>query len=235
MTRLPASGVSLMTPCRDKSELKEVLSELCPETTFDDATLDKYYMTLASLIGGWLSEQGRLETAPVKKALLKLAMDLNAASTLLSGLESGLRNDLEIEITRRVRDLLALNPMIGSAAEERLKSFRQDAAAISHTCLIAANDLPSTPEKRGAKKKDWYSSFTKLILSIAKRAGVKPTLYKDRSGASQAERGWLLDAARVLEICRPPEMRSPSDVARYKRLERSQVASKAGRQNSPAR
>jgi hypothetical protein len=162
-------------------------------------------------------------------------MDLNAASTLLSGLESGLRNDLEIEITRRVRDRLAPNPMIGSAAEERLKSFRQEAATISSTCLIAANDLPSTPEKRGAKKKDWYSSFTKLLLSIAKQAGVGPTLYKDRSGASQAKRGWLLDAARVLETFLPREMRSPSDVARYKRLERSQAASKAGRQNSPAR
>lgn len=221
-----------MTPCRDKSELKQVLSELCPETTFDDATLDKYYMTLASLIGSWVSEQGRLETAPVKKALLKLAMDLNAASTLLSGLESGLHNDLEIEIAFRVRNLLALNPMIGSAAEERLKSFRQDAATISHTCLIAANDLPSTPERRGAKRKDWYSSFIKLLFGIAKQAGVGPTLYKDRSGASQ---GWLLDAARVLETFLPREMRSPSDVARYKRLERSRAASKAKRQNSPSR
>jgi hypothetical protein len=235
MMRLPASGVSLMTPCRDKSELKQVLAELCPETTFDDATLDKYYMTLASLIGSWLSEQGRLETEPVKKALLKLAMDLNAASTLLSGLETGWRNDLEIEIAFRVRNLLALNPMIGSAVEERLKSFRQDAATISLTCLNAANDLPSTPEKRGAKKKDWYSLFTKLLRSIAKQAGVGPTLYKDRSGASQTERGWLLDAAHVLETFLPREMRSPSDVARYKRLERSQAASKAGRQNSPAR
>src|SRR5262245_25523236 len=113
MPRLPASGASLMTPCRDKSELKQVLTELCPETTFDDATVDKYYMTLASLIGSWLSEQGRLETAPVKRALLKLATDLSTASVLLSGLEEGLRSSLEIEVTSRVQNLMVLNPAIG--------------------------------------------------------------------------------------------------------------------------
>ena len=67
-------------------------------------------MTLAALIGGWLSEQGRLETSPVKKALLTMAKDLSAASALLSGLETGLHSDLEIEITSRVQKLMALDP-----------------------------------------------------------------------------------------------------------------------------
>jgi hypothetical protein len=66
MPRLPTSGASVMTPCREESELGRVLSELCPGITFDEAIVHKYYMTLASLIGGWLSEQGRLE----KKARL---------------------------------------------------------------------------------------------------------------------------------------------------------------------
>jgi DDE superfamily endonuclease len=35
--------------------------------------------------------------------------------------------------------------------------------------------------------------------------------------------GWLLDAAREIETFLPAEMRSPSDVARYKRLERSKA------------
>ena len=66
MTRLPTSGASLMTPCREESELKHVLSELCSRTTFDDDAVHEYYVKLASLIGGWLSEMGRLETSPVK-------------------------------------------------------------------------------------------------------------------------------------------------------------------------
>jgi hypothetical protein len=109
MPRLPTSGASLMTPCREKSELGRALSELCPGITFDEATVHKYYMTMASLIGAWLSERGRLETLPVKKALLTMAKDLSAASTLLSGLETGFRTDLETEITSRVQKLLALD------------------------------------------------------------------------------------------------------------------------------
>jgi len=178
MPRLPTSGASVMTPCREESELGRVLSELCPGITFDEAIVHKYYMTLASLIGGWLSEQGRLETSPVKKALLTLAKDLSAASALLSGLETGLRSDLEIEIASRVQKLLALDPTISPLARDRLSSFRRDADCISHACLIAAFDLPSGPEKRGAKAKDWYQSFTALLLTVAENAGIRPTLYK---------------------------------------------------------
>jgi len=100
----------------------------------------------------------------------------------------------------------------------------------------AAFDLPSGPEKRGQKKKEWYTSFTKLLLTIAEDAGIRPTLYKDRHPDHESLNGWLLDAARELETFLPVEMRSPSDVARYKRLERSKARlGKAQRQNSPSR
>jgi hypothetical protein len=102
--------------------------------------------------------------------------------------------------------------------------------------MIAAADLPSHPEKRGRKAKDWYDSFTTLLLSIAEKAGIKPTLYKDREAEYEPPVGWLLDAARELETFLPAEMRSPSDVARYKRLERSKDnLGKTRRQNSPSR
>jgi hypothetical protein len=226
-----------MTPCREDSELKCVLSELCPGTILDDDAVHQLYMTLASLIGSWLSEQARLETSPVKNALLTTAKNLSEASTLLSGLETGFRSDMEMTVTRRVQNLLALNPEIASleSARAMLDSFRRNADSISHTCMIAAADLPSYPEKRGRKAKDWYNSFTTLLLSIAERAGIKATLYKDRE-AHDLPVGWLLDAAGEFETFLPAEMRSPSDVARYKRLERSNAKlSKTRRQNSLSR
>ena len=162
-----------------------------------------------------------------------MAKDLSAASILLSGLETGLRTDLEIEITSRVQKLLALDPTIGPLARDRLSSFRRDADCISHACLIAAFDLPSGPEKCGPKAKDWYHSFTALLLTVAENAGIGPTLYKDRETNQLA--GWLLRAAGEFETFLPRTMRSPSDVARYKRLERSKVIPrKARRQNSRA-
>jgi hypothetical protein len=233
MTR--TSGASLMTPCRDEAELKGALSELCGGMTFDNVVVDEYYMQLALLIGEWMSEKARLETSPVKKALLTLAENLTAASTSLGGFETGFRESLEIEITSRVQNLLALDPTIGSpdAARDRLHSFRRDADTIAHACMIAAFDLPSGPGKRGPKEKDWYGSFTELLLKIAKKANIRPTLYQDRAGGKTPLKGWLLDAARQLETFLPAEMHSPSDVARYKRLERSK--SKARRQKSPSR
>jgi hypothetical protein len=227
-----------MTPCREESELKCVLSELCPGTIFDDDAVHQLYTTLASLVGGWLSEQARLETSPVKNALLTMAKNLGEASALLSGLETGVRSDIEIAIASRVQNLMALNPTIGSldSARALLGSFRRDAISISLTCMVAAADLPSHPEKRGRKAKDWYDSFTTLLLSIAEKAGIRPTLYKDREAEYEPPVGWLLDAARELETFLPAEMRSPSDVARYKRLERSKDnLGKTRRQNSPSR
>ena len=238
MPRLPTSGSSLMTPCREESELKRVLSELCRGSIFDDAAVHQYYMTLASLIGGWLSERARLETVPVKNALLTMAKNLGEASALLSGLETGVRTDIEIAVASRVQNLMALNPTIGSrdSARAMLGSFRRDAVSISHTCMVAAADLPSYPEKRGRKTKDWYDSFTTLLLSIAEKAGFRPTLYKDREAKGEPPAGWLLDAARELETFLPAEMRSPSDVARYKRLERGKDSlGKTRRQNSSSR
>jgi hypothetical protein len=227
-----------MTPCREESELKRVLSELCRGSIFDDAAVHQYYMTLASLIGGWLSERARLETVPVKNALLTMAKNLGEASALLSGLETGVRTDIEIAVASRVQNLMALNPTIGSRDSARaiLGSFRRDAVSISHTCMVAAADLPSLPEKRGRKTKDWYDSFTTLLLSIAEKAGFRPTLYKDREAKGEPPAGWLLDAARELETFLPAEMRSPSDVARYKRLERGKDSlGKTRRQNSSSR
>jgi hypothetical protein len=227
-----------MTPCREESELKRVLSELCRGSIFDDAAVHQYYMTLASLIGGWLSERARLETVPVKNALLTMAKNLGEASALLSGLETGVGSDIEIAVASRVQNLMALNPTIGSRDSARaiLGSFRRDAVSISHTCMVAAADLPSHPEKRGRKTKDWYDSFTTLLLSIAEKAGFRPTLYKDREAKGEPPAGWLLDAARELETFLPAEMRSPSDVARYKRLERGKDSlGKTRRQNSSSR
>jgi hypothetical protein len=238
MARLPTFGVSLMTPCRDQAELKGALSELCGGMTFEDVVVHEYYVQLALLIGEWLAEQARLETSPVKKALITLAENLTAASASLGGLEIGFRDSLEIETTARVHNLLALDPSVGSpdAARDLLHSFKRYADTIAHACMIAGFDLPSGPGKRGRKEKDWYGSFTELLLKIAKKASIRPMLYQDRAVDRPSVKSWLLEAARELESFLPAEMRSQSDVARYKRLQRSKaILSKARGQNSPSR
>lgn len=159
-----------------------------------------------------------------------MAESLGKAAVLLGGLETGLRTGLEIAVASHIVNLMAIDPTIGSkdSAQKLLTTFRRDAERISHVCRIAAADLPRRPDKRGAKQKDWYDRFTALLLSLAEKAHLRPTLH----GREAVPKGWLLDAAREFESFLPKEMRCPSDVARRKRLERSKDNL---RQNSLAR
>jgi hypothetical protein len=225
MPRIKVTGSSLMTPSRDETELGSILCALTEGHDFDRQSVHHYYLALASMIGDWLSEQGKLETETIKKNLLSMANNLDNASALLSGLETGVRTDIEIAVSSRLVNLMALDLTIGSvdSAKKLLSSFRYNAERISHISRIAAADLPKGPDKRGRKPQGWYDTFTALLLDVAAKADVRPTLHKDRKAKDEAPKGWLLDAARQVETFFPKEMRSPSDVARYKRLQRSKI------------
>jgi hypothetical protein len=221
MPRLPAVGATMATPHRDEEELKRVLTKLGVAHVFDEAAVHELYWKLGAIIGEWLSEQQRLEVSPVAKALLTTAKNLSEVSTLLSGMEPGLHTDIEIAVASQLASCLAIHPEVGSPerAQELLISFQQNAARMAHVCMVAVADLPEGPSERGRRALRWYDAFTALLLDIAKKAGVRPTLHKDR--ITDTRTGWLLDAARELESFLPKAVRSPSDEAREKRLERS--------------
>lgn len=222
MARLPASGATIASPLRGKGELHRVLSDLDVGHEFDAIAVHELYWKLGEIIGQWMSEQQRLEVSPVAKALLSTAKNLSEVSLLLGGLETGLHTDLEIAVASCTAKYLALDPAVGSLAkaEELISSFQQDAARMAHVCMVAHADLPDRPGERGRRALDWYDDFTALLLDIANKGGVKPTLRKDRG--TRARSGWLFEAAQALETFLYPEMRSPSAEARGKRLERSQ-------------
>jgi hypothetical protein len=197
-----------------------VFSLICASTRCS-GTASEVYLSLGTIVGQWLSEQERLDVSPVAKALLSTAKNLSEASLLLSGLETGMHTDFDIEVTSRVANCLALDPAVGSlaTAQELISSFRQEAARIAHVCMVARADLPAGPGERGRPALAWYDDFTALLLNIANEAGVEPTLRKDRITGVRS--GWLLEAAQALELFLYPEMRSPSAEACGKRLERS--------------
>jgi hypothetical protein len=99
---------------------------------------------------------------------------------------------------------------------------------------VSARDLKQRVGKSGRPQSDWYDDFTRLLLDIAHKAGVKPRLSKDRSFGTRA--GWLLDAAQTLETFLDPQMRSPSAEACGKRLERANknLKQQPGQNLSPA-
>ena len=149
--------------------------------------MHEVYWKLGAIIGLWSREQERLEVSPVEKALLSIANNLSEVSRLLSGLETGFRSSLEMAVSSRVADLLSLDPTIRSqSSQESLRSFCVEADRIAHVCLVAAADLPQARGKRGRWRYEWYDEFTALLLQIAEKAGLEPTLNKDRSTGAAA-------------------------------------------------
>jgi hypothetical protein len=220
MTRLPASGARIDTPRRAKGELKAVLCDLRVAQVLDEAAQHELYWNLGEIIGQWSRERERLEVSPVAKALLSMANNLSEVSRLLGGLETGIHSDLEMAVSSRVANLLSMDPTVGShSAQDLLTSFRAEADRIAHVCMIAMAELPQVPGERGRWAYEWYDTFTALLLQIAEKAGVEPTLGKDRK--TKVRTGWLLDAALAFETFLDRFMRSPSSEACGKRLERS--------------
>jgi hypothetical protein len=246
MGRMPAKGAATSTPFGSKDELQRVLVDLGVGESFDVAAIDRVYSRLGQIIGSCDQERNRLEVATVAKALSTAANHLSEISKIFSGLETGLRDMVEISVASEIADLLALDPTVGSLskAHQILSAFQQEAARMAHVCTIAHAALPDQPGERGRRPIDWYDDFTALLLEIAERGGITPTLRKDRTTGLRS--GWLLDAARALEAfldwkigderLSSHVMRSPSLEACGKRLERSlKRLRKDKRQNSRPR
>jgi hypothetical protein len=225
MSRLPLSrGSSIASPVRDEQELKRVFYDLRLDHALSPAAIHECYMNLGAIVGEWMSEQEQLEVSTVAGSLLSTARCLNKTCMILGGLETGIHSDLEIAVASRIAQYLALEPGVGSItkAHELISFFRNDAARIAHVCMVARADLPEDrSELRGRRALAWYDDFTALLLDLANKAGIQPTLRKDR--ITRARSGWLFEAAQALESFLWPEMRSPSPEACGKRLERSRA------------
>jgi hypothetical protein len=236
MARLPSSGTTVVSPFRDQGELKRVLSDLGVGQEFDETAMKEVYWSLGKIIGEWMSEQSRLDKSIVATALLTTAKNLSEASALLGGLETGLHSDVEIAVASRAAEYLAMDPGVGSVrkAQELIASFNREAVRITHVLMVARADLPDRPDEGGRPALLWYDEFTALLLDIANKAGVKPTLRKDR--VTGVRSGWLFESAQALESFLWPEMRSQSPEACGSRLDRSlRRARSAYRQNLHAR
>lgn len=221
MARFASSGSGIAAPLRSEAELRRVLSELSVADTLDAAAIQEIYLELSIIIGKWFAEQERVEIEPVSKALLTIAKNLNEACQVMSGLETGMRTGFETAVASQILKYLELEPTVGSSskAQELMASFREQAAQMGQVCMIAHADLFEKTGKHGRVALEWYDDFTALLLEIAARAGVEATNRKDRG--SQVRSGWLFDAAMSLETFLYRGMRSPSDEACGKRLDRS--------------
>jgi len=220
MVRLTVAGSGLTAPKRSEADLKHVISELAPGNMLEDAFVHECYFEISRIIGVWQQRQAQLEAEYIAKSLRATAKNLNDASVLFAGRETGMHSGMELVAASALIAVIAADPSIGSAdPSDVLGSLREQTERGSHYCYVAAANLPRGPGKRGRIPNEWYIPFVALLQSIFKSLGIKPTLYRHRT--DHVWKGRLLDAAGELEKFLPKKMRSPSDESRAQRLERS--------------
>jgi hypothetical protein len=235
MRRLRISGASLVTPELGEAELRAALDGLGIGDRFDAKAARDIYERIAGVIGSWYAEQEAKDTSPVAKALLTTGRNLLEASRLLNGRQTGLRMSVELHATAEAIRLLALDPTVGSAegAQTLLSNFQEQCAKIGQTCMVAYAGLSEKGTQQGRPPLLWYDEFTGLLLDIAEKAPVKPSVGKDRETGERT--GWLFEAAQALEPFLVPWMRSQSAEACGKRLERSMKRLREIKRQKPPR
>jgi hypothetical protein len=231
MKRLKKSGASLVTPALSVSELKAALDALGVGEKFNDKAVSDIYFKISAVIGVWRDDLNAQDASETAKAFLSTARNLEKASTLLSGRQTGLRTSLEIYVTNEMVRLLALDPTVRNA-EMTVDTFCEQAAKIAHACMVAYVEL-TEKGARGRPGFGWYDDFTKLLIEIAAQGGAKPSIGRDRITGERT--GWLLDAAGALEPFLDPYMRSQSREARAKRIERSKRRLRFEKRQKPPR
>jgi hypothetical protein len=158
--------------------------------------------------------------------LRAIARDLQLHEAALRGRQSGFRQSYEIEVANRIREVLSKNPEIKTDADEFLSDSCDRISTISHACLIAARDLELNKGEAGKKAIDWFDDLTRVLVNIAEKNGIRPSIENDRRTGKP--RGRFFELAAGFEFLLYPQMRSPSPTALAKRLSRSLARLKHG-------
>jgi hypothetical protein len=198
---------------------------LAPLSAKDEALVRR---KLAGVIGRGLAQielskklnpGGRLQTRAIATTLKAIGTDFQKAGQILRGLHTGFHEGHQVEAATRIREALEKNRELKTSADEFLQDFCDRMNAVSQACLVAAADLKSIKSKAGQKPIDWYDDFTRVLVLIAERNGIRTTVVTDRVTGKPG--GRFLELGAAFERLLYPRMRSPSRAALAKRLQRS--------------
>jgi hypothetical protein len=227
MARLSSKGASIASLYELDTNLEQVISDLGLANMSEggkEEVRDKLHQVMgrgyeALLMSQKLNPDSRLQIKNIAAKLESIGHNLQEAEHNLRGSETGLQEAHRIEISLKVREMLAANPEIGSKAHGFLSNFFSQLRTVASACLVAANDLRSIKGDAGQRALNWYTDFTRVLVGIARQNGIRPTVATDRdTGEPQ---GRFLDIATGFERLLLPSMRSPTKTARAKRLSRA--------------
>jgi hypothetical protein len=217
--RLAITGATLASGHLSTKDLQDALVGLGAAGMFDDVAVRDLYFQLAKISGGWLNNEQSKEASSVAVALRRAGNDLTRIADLLTGNYTGFRTTTQFYSTHLATQALAKDPTLKIDSRQFLAQFQKDAVQVAKACLSVSVDLSEKSAIKGRETLVWYDDFTRLLVSVAARAKIKPTLGNDP--VTGRPLGWLFDAAVLFEQFLYEQMRSESVYACGKRLERS--------------
>ena len=160
---------------------------------------------------GHLEEAGRVLQA--HQTGFQNAHDSQVVSLIQSALGDVFQRELGIRFRRSSG--LASGPWCVRA--DYLGDFCQQLRAVVDACRAAIKTCEAIPRKSGLDQYGWYTDFTRALMFIAEKSGIKATVI-NRNGTAG---GRFVELAEGFERLLPPRMRSPSPSARGQRLNRA--------------
>jgi hypothetical protein len=235
VAQVVSAGSSFASLYERETSLPRVLAELGlePLSLGDEAAIRS---ELGAVIGKGLDRTAvtkkinpgaKLQTKDIVGVLRAIARDFRSHEAVLRGRQTGLRQSYEIEVAHRILEVLSKNSEIKIDADEFLRDSCDRISTISDACLIAAKALDLNKGEAGKKAIDWFDDFTRVLVNLAEKNGMRPTVENDRRTGKPKGRFFAL--ATGIERLLYPEMRSPSPSALAKRLSRSLARLKHGR------
>jgi hypothetical protein len=175
---------------------------------------------------------GRLQIRDIQKTLRQTAkrlnklavgkldpIELSAVEQVIRGTQTGFGKVHDFEVAGAM--MKALVSMVGeNRAYDMIDEYRGHASEIAAACRKAADDLGSIHGGEGGQPGiDWFGGFVAVLLFVAARDGIPPTVSFDwRKGKS---RGRFLHLAAGFEQLLHLSMRSKTKDALAQRLKRS--------------
>jgi hypothetical protein len=219
MQRLKPTGTHRLSPSLPLAKLASALHRLGVSHAFSDEEVGELYGKIALINGGWMAKEESKEGPQTAKTLFAIARSKNIASAALAGHETGFHTTGEIQATSLIAQNLASEASSGGSPTELITKFQKNSRRIADAALAARHKLREKSDRNGREQLIWYDRFTQLLLDIAKKADVEPTLGNDP--INDVPCGWLFEAATELEAFLYRNTRSGGAAGRASRLRRS--------------
>src|SRR5262249_34655634 len=157
MARIPVRGSAAVSPWRDEESFTTELSELGLGIIDNKDELQELYMHLASVIGRWWQEEGRLDSSSLIKSLKSAANDIRAVAKLVAATE-GFHTSHDLECALLVRIHLERQEDINSPenALELMEDFQTNSSKLANACDAAVAELEAMTGRPGRPQLDWY-------------------------------------------------------------------------------